>query len=141
MTDKREKMKEFYLNKNYSKIRFISYISILLFIILYFFLIQNNKYFGFLYVFYFLLLIFLEYTNYNNVIISLENENLKIIWQNSFKKKYIDINKITNINLTKDFLQIEANENYKYIISTFKNEQRKKLLTFFKSNFNNVTIN
>jgi len=139
-------MTEFYLNKDLRKIKIASYIGAIVFFTIYMFIIKNDqyhKYMSIFYIFYFILIIFIEYKNYNNVLLNIKNNKLNIKWRSSLKKKQIDINNINEINLTKDKLRIKNNSatTLQYTISDFQNEQRKNLLNFFKSNFNNVTIN
>jgi len=85
----------------------------------------------------------LELKQYNNLIIRIDDNYVKIKWLKTFKQSQINIDVIKEINITKGELKIQNQEGLinKFNIIDFKNEQRKRLLTFFKSNFDNVTIN
>jgi len=85
----------------------------------------------------------LELKQYYNLIIRINNNYMKIKWLKTFKQSQININTIKEINITKEELKIQNQEGIinKFNLLDFKNEQRKNLLNFFKSNFDNVTIN
>ncbi len=135
-------MKEFYLKKPCRKLRIIYYVVLLALLVYSLFTFNKIDFFYIYMTVYASIAVLLEFKQYNNISIHINKDILHIKWRGSFKRIKKDIQDIKEVNLSKNKLKIISNsDTTEYKISDFTNEQRHNLLTFFKTNFSNVTIN